>query len=479
VPDVKRLMYVVDGPTAKPAVRISLEEAKLREVQDLQEWVLTHPEVLGADVMIVTSEFNKWSSESGATAKERLDVLGLDATGRLVVVELKRDSDRFVHIQALTYAALVSGFTEDALASVHADWSSKRGRPTDPERALELLRDHADGPLDLGILSAPRIVLVAGQFLPQVITSAVYMTRFKMDIELREVTAYRLGEQVAVTFDLVYPPQGVDAMLLAPAQREATEAATKVAEKSRAEAATKVIFDKGLLDPGTPLRLVATTEVTENVRADVQAWVEQDPTRGVGQWNNDPVRAIRWEHDGVLYRPGTLVRRILKEAAGLERGVRATSWWLIDGSSQSLADVAFGKGGRDWSDVHALISVVGPGHWTSYGDIAQVVGLPALAIGQHISSCASCPHGAHRVLMQGGSPSDGFHWGAPDDDRDLREVLAGEGLTFDANGKALPEQHLAAGELTAALREGGDMAATNIADSFETARSNSGDGRAM
>ncbi|WP_328949275.1 hypothetical protein OG778_14505 [Streptomyces sp. NBC_00184] len=50
-------------------------------------------------------------------ARDRLDVLGLDATGRLVVVELKRGTaDRDVHLQAITYAALVSRFDLGTLA---------------------------------------------------------------------------------------------------------------------------------------------------------------------------------------------------------------------------------------------------------------------------------------------------------------------------------------------------------------------------
>jgi len=43
----------------------------------LQEWVLSHPEVLGLGVAVVTSEFNKWQDASGATVADRLDVLGL------------------------------------------------------------------------------------------------------------------------------------------------------------------------------------------------------------------------------------------------------------------------------------------------------------------------------------------------------------------------------------------------------------------
>jgi len=46
--------------------------------------------VLGDDVMIVTAEYDRWSSTQGVRARDRLDVLGLEASGRLVVVEIKR-----------------------------------------------------------------------------------------------------------------------------------------------------------------------------------------------------------------------------------------------------------------------------------------------------------------------------------------------------------------------------------------------------
>jgi hypothetical protein len=53
----------------------------LRSGEHLQEWVLTHPEIIGPDVMIVTFEFDKWSS-AGGEQKDRLDVLGLGKDGR-------------------------------------------------------------------------------------------------------------------------------------------------------------------------------------------------------------------------------------------------------------------------------------------------------------------------------------------------------------------------------------------------------------
>ncbi|HEY8788945.1 MAG TPA: hypothetical protein VIM10_07430 [Actinopolymorphaceae bacterium] len=116
--DMNRLVYLVHGSSATPAVRVSLADAGLKEVQDLQKWVIAHPEVLGDNVLVVTGEFNQWASGSGATAKERLDVLGLDASGRPVVVELKRGSDPRIHVQAITYAALLAGSAKSVQADV-------------------------------------------------------------------------------------------------------------------------------------------------------------------------------------------------------------------------------------------------------------------------------------------------------------------------------------------------------------------------
>lgn len=441
------LVYLVEGPSATAAPRISLAEAGLREVQDLQEWVIAHREVIGDNVLIVTSEFSQWASGAGATARERLDVLGLDQSGRLVVVELKRASDPRVHVQAITYAALVAGFDEARLADVHADFLTKRGVPTDSERALELLRDHVEVELNTEVLSVPRIVLIAEEFPPQVLTTVVWLTRRQIAIELREVHAHRLTTGVVVTFDQVYPVPGIDGLLLEPARKETADAVRKADEQAKAANATRLIVDRGLLAAGSRLTLQPTSEVDQGVRAQIAEWVVGDPARGEAIWVEDPVRPIRWSYDGVAYRPTTLVRRIIKEAAGVDRSVRGTSWWVTE-QGLTLPDIAFGKGGRDWTDVHELISVVTPGHWTSYGDIAQVVGLPALGIGQHVAACAECPDGAHRVLTQTGVPSDGFHWTDPDDERDLHQVLVAEGLNFDSDGRADPAQHLPSSELT-------------------------------
>jgi len=100
--EASRQLFVIQGNAASVAEPFLLSDAGIRERQDLLEWVTAHPEVLGDDVLIVTAEFDRWESDSGGVAKERLDLLGLDPSGRLVVVELKRDEEPRIRIKAIT-----------------------------------------------------------------------------------------------------------------------------------------------------------------------------------------------------------------------------------------------------------------------------------------------------------------------------------------------------------------------------------------
>src|SRR5262245_16109041 len=134
-------VYTVAGSTATSAQQISLAEAGLLERQHLQEWVIAHPEMLGEEVLTLTFEFDRWVTGGGAQTWERLDVLALDRTGRLVVAELKRDrAPDAVVVQALNYAAMVSRFNLDLLAEAYGE---HHGRERATTELLDELREWA------------------------------------------------------------------------------------------------------------------------------------------------------------------------------------------------------------------------------------------------------------------------------------------------------------------------------------------------
>lgn len=218
------MVFQVHGTSAVPAREISLAAAGLRERDHLQEWVLTNPDILGPDVLVVTSEFDRWMSKDGKEP-DRLDVLGLGPDGRLVVAELKRDkAPDYVTTQAINYAARASRFSLEDLADVYVSFT--RGAddaPTTTDEALAALTAHAPA-LSTDTLRNPRISLVAGSFPAAVTSAAVWLTEQGVDMTLIQVRAYEWGDQHAITVSRVWPVADVEDYVVAPARRESASA---------------------------------------------------------------------------------------------------------------------------------------------------------------------------------------------------------------------------------------------------------------
>ena len=214
-PVADELVFAVSASDAVVASPVSFAEAGLREREHLQEWVIRNPEILGSGIMIVTDEFDRWVTSDGQSTAERLDVLGLDQSGRLVLAELKRDkAPDSVTMQALNYAAMVSRFSVDTLADVHA--ASRRSSAATSQEALTLLQQWAPGISD-ETLRAPRIVLIASDFGPTVTNLAMYLYENGIDITLTRVQPYRTADQsYVVTVSRVLPVPNAEEFMVKP-----------------------------------------------------------------------------------------------------------------------------------------------------------------------------------------------------------------------------------------------------------------------
>ena len=77
-------MFLVDTQNKKA---VSLEkktfsELMLSERYDLQEWIASNPNILGENLLIIQKEFDGFPDTN-----ERLDLLALDESGKLVIIE--------------------------------------------------------------------------------------------------------------------------------------------------------------------------------------------------------------------------------------------------------------------------------------------------------------------------------------------------------------------------------------------------------
>ncbi|PSP62423.1 DUF91 domain-containing protein [Halobacteriales archaeon QH_8_64_26] len=178
-----------------------LSSLDVLERQDLQEWIIERPEILNEDLLILTAEYGGFEQ-----TRDRLDLLALDRTGRLVVIELKRETaDRTTDLQAIKYASYCATLTPEQTQEVYRDfWNGHRSDSLDPEAVGEafadFLNETADrevgltetGWADFALDDRPRITLVAGSFGIEVTSPVVWLIEeYDMDVScVRGLASY-------------------------------------------------------------------------------------------------------------------------------------------------------------------------------------------------------------------------------------------------------------------------------------------------
>lgn len=341
-------LFRVEGGKAFATKPITLAEAGLKEREDLQEWIIGHPEILGEDVLIVTFEFDRWLTATGQTPADRLDVLGIDSAGHLVVVELKRDkAPDTVEMQALKYAAMVSRFTPETLASQHARFLTRRGTHTTDEEALEAIAAHVSD-LSIELLREPRLVLMARDFPPTVTATCVWLAERGLDISLLRFQAYRSDDQILLTTSQLFPVPDVEDFMISPRQAEVKQS-TEVKQRTQDVGAVKRLVENQVIPDGTELSLYVASGVNADMRDAIADWVKDDEAKTKVTWANDPVKPLTWAFDSQKYSPSGLARHIIEASTGVDRSVQGTLWWN-DSDGHNLVELAAttlaGKGAK-------------------------------------------------------------------------------------------------------------------------------------
>jgi hypothetical protein len=179
--------FVKEGSQPVGVEPIAFGSLAISERKHLEDWVIRNPRILGEQLLIITSEFDRFDKSS-----RRLDVLALDTSGVLVIVELKLDlAGSLADQQAIRYAAFCSTMT---IRQVVEQFS--RYHKLSETEATSQIRDFmaVDELPELG--NKPRIILAAGSIDDPELTSCVLWLRsFGVDITCVELTPYRLPDR--------------------------------------------------------------------------------------------------------------------------------------------------------------------------------------------------------------------------------------------------------------------------------------------
>jgi hypothetical protein len=247
-----------------PVASSTFATEQVMERTDLQRAIRDGIGVLGADLLVVAEEFGDFD------VRRRIDLLCVDRTGRLVVVELKRTEDGgHLELQALRYAAMVSAMTFEQLVDTYR----RHLTVTDPVNAEGARAQLADWLEDLGGESAVlerqvRIILASAGFDTQITTTVLWLNDvYGLDIMCVRLTPYRVAGKLLLDVQQVIPlPEAAELTV----QLRRRETAARAAEASGGRDLTQyVIITPAETSTPLPKRRAVLALVTELQRARV------------------------------------------------------------------------------------------------------------------------------------------------------------------------------------------------------------------
>jgi len=161
------------------------------ERQDIEKWIAEYPKILGEELLILTTEYDKFDKTN-----ERLDLLAIDHEGTLVIIELKRDdSGKDVEMQAIKYAAYCSTTTFDEVIKIHKEYLEKQGSTKSIDEVRNIILNFIQDSEFEQINDRPRIIIVSNNYRPEVTASVLWLRKFGIDIKCIRLIPYEIDCQ--------------------------------------------------------------------------------------------------------------------------------------------------------------------------------------------------------------------------------------------------------------------------------------------
>jgi len=193
---VPMLYRVTDQDELQEVATTTMVDENLYESRT-EDWVARRPEVLGESLLLIGRQIQL---DQG---KDRIDLLALDKSGNLVVIELKRDwVGGTADLQALRYAALVSQWTLDDIRRQAEDHWKSVG--VDRGTFIQAVEEFCEETYELN--AAQRIILAGRDVKPRLGSMALWLRSHGIDVRVVAISLFKDGEQLYLQPQVVIPP---------------------------------------------------------------------------------------------------------------------------------------------------------------------------------------------------------------------------------------------------------------------------------
>ncbi len=206
------------------------KDLKIKERDNLQEWIAANPEMLGEELLIIQKEYDGFNDTN-----ERLDLLALDKEGGLVIIENKLDdTGRNVVWQALKYTSYCSTLTTSQIIKIYQEYLEKYGiKENAKDNLLEFLdRDEDDLLINR---NDQRIVFVANNYRKEVTSTVLWLLNHDIQIQCFKATPYSMAEELFLQVEQIIPlPETKEFMIDAKEKEKEEKSKSKVVAETEA-----------------------------------------------------------------------------------------------------------------------------------------------------------------------------------------------------------------------------------------------------
>jgi hypothetical protein len=180
----------------EPILAQTLKEAGIEERADLQDLIENNSKAFFDEIDLENAVLLGTEVKPSDRVGDRIDLLALADDGTVIVIELKRGSEKLHLLQGISYAAMIAKWQPDQFVELN--------QKLNQNRELEL----EDG---AKINSAQRIVLVADAFEYEVLTTAEWLFEtYGLDILCIRLEVARDRDAEYLTCEQVYPAPALE-----------------------------------------------------------------------------------------------------------------------------------------------------------------------------------------------------------------------------------------------------------------------------
>jgi hypothetical protein len=167
------------------------------ERQHIQNALKKQIDVIAPDILIVSEEFSEWSD-----SKRRIDLLGVDRLGNIVVIELKRtETGEHMDLQAIRYASMVSTLTFIRAVEIFSKYLLTIESELNAEDELSsFIGDNIEN-----FASDVRIILVSSNFSKELTTSVMWLNERDLDIRCYRLIPHKLNNEILIDVQQIIP----------------------------------------------------------------------------------------------------------------------------------------------------------------------------------------------------------------------------------------------------------------------------------